>query len=1394
MDDTRLHFGASIDLSDIEGQTDELFSALESDAVKIGNVLNSALGDSFDEATKSLQNQAKVMSSLFEQIIQGTGDMGDSVEQKVSTLTERIRTTEQAISRYGDSLKEMQEKAVEAFNTGDYDTFSSLTDGIDTTQQKIAGLTEQMSVYKDMLAFVEQTNSMMSSDEGSASAPRFFASQEDYDAAEALRAKVAELQAELLNFNGTPEGLQELQSNLQDATTQLTALDNEAMQAASNLGSSLGGQASAISEQFYQVNNAVAAQRQVIADLEAELSAATATLDDMTSSEGENQAGIEAQVFQIDALTSRLQNAQAELYNLVAAQTDLDKQYKQTTQAVKDYRQAQEQADSTIVKMLGGAENYATILQNLPAPLQGAIRGIQGMTKAGLSFIKTPLGAVLGALVLSLQAVKKWFTASAEGQRKFAEISGRAKGVIDQLGEVVLRVGKSIYNFFSNIGENAKKAWEAVKQNFVNHFVGFFNIIPSLGKMLQDVFTGNWDGLGDSFKEFRNNVEKAVTGVDNLEDKIGSAADKTRDWAKSVADASKTQADINRERFDLDKEYSDWSVTKSEQNIRKQELRSAMYDTSKTKEERKKALDEYKAIIAEQMKMEEDFADRRIKLQEKEMALTTNPIEAEKELNALRKAKNDTIASLQGELAMLARRGNSIENGRGGASDLIKEEIKKNEEEIRKIVEGATQAVTEAELDSMDEGLPKVLAKIRTDYEKQKEEIEKQRAELETLYKSQNAIEGKGGELTADQQKELENFDKLLLLMQAKFNKATEDAEKQTARATEKALDDFLTAYGDKTTQAEAIEKRYNDALLTLAANSMNLTEEQYREILAKIEKEHKDALADLDLSGSDAYDKIFGDPGRMTKNALVEALDLAKKKLEELKNSGASTDTLAPLYEQIDKIRNEIDEFDTKDITSDMMSFAKQVVLLLKMREELNKTEKGSEGYKTLAANIERLEGSVKKSSVAVGINAFATALGNASGMMKEFADAVGDSGLAQQAEVLSITGDAISNALSAGLTSGNVLVGVASGLMSVMGSLIQKWKESRLEAIEAEKAAKDYAETLKMLDLNVDADAFKNIFGTDSFGLAVAQMEKARKAASKLKSDLASATVELNKMFKGAGENFTNYVNDQMMQALSDEKGMFDVDKARAFLDANKDISEELRKQIELAIESKEKYDDLMSSVDSYLEGLVGNMSSTMADAVFDAVVSGADAWEVWKEAGSEAILAIGKQMIAQMAMEQYLNQYKDALYEAISNGDENNLVGIITQMYTGAEQILGTLQTAAQTYLGAAEDAGLSFSGMREAATGGIQSMSQDSADELNGRFAVIQTHTYEINATTKAIQEQNAALVSNTSLLLAEMQGVHRDTTDIAEAIGDVKQSVAAMDKKMGTIIDTGVRAL
>lgn len=90
-------------------------------------------------------------------------------------------------------------------------------------------------------------------------------------------------------------------------------------------------------------------------------------------------------------------------------------------------------------------------------------------------------------------------------------------------------------------------------------------------------------------------------------------------------------------------------------------------------------------------------------------------------------------------------------------------------------------------------------------------------------------------------------------------------------------------------------------------------------------------------------------------------------------------------------------------------------------------------------------------------------------------------------------------------------------------------------------------------------------------------------------------------------------------------------------------------------------------------------------------------------------------------------------------------------------------------------------------REASSKGFASMSQDSADELNGRFTAVQGHTYgllqnsnSILESVKSIQEQWVFLQSHNAQVLDHLSGIHQNTTRLEAIETGIKSACVSLN--------------
>jgi len=193
---------------------------------------------------------------------------------------------------------------------------------------------------------------------------------------------------------------------------------------------------------------------------------------------------------------------------------DLELKYKEAAFEI-------EQLNKQVVKLEEEVEKTKETSTELGGELDavtgGAITKFKGLTgtvgKVVRSF-KTLRGAIIatgiGALVIAVTSLTQAFTASEEGQNRFAKI-------LKSLGVIAGNVGDIFYSF---------------------------------GDLLYNVFTGNFDAAGEAFEQFKERItnfgdetrkEIEVAGV--LADKI---ADANRRERELLVERAKTNVEINK--------------------------------------------------------------------------------------------------------------------------------------------------------------------------------------------------------------------------------------------------------------------------------------------------------------------------------------------------------------------------------------------------------------------------------------------------------------------------------------------------------------------------------------------------------------------------------------------------------------------------------------------------------------------------------------------------------------------------------------------------------------------------------------------------------------------------------------------------------------------------------
>ena len=815
------------------------------------SVDNSNFRQKIEEVRKGVENTANVFKKL------GGAMNTKSAEDNLTKLQTKIAQNEGVLRELNIAMQEYVRQANEAAAMGDKGLFDVITKDIEDQLRVMTQVTEETEQYRQALSSIEGATGVESTQAGDVSAVQYYASEEDYNRVKDLRAAIEDVQQQISMFSGSEEELNALRVRLTDLNDELRSSEQTAAQAAASLGTDLGARAAATSTQLYELNDAIEKQKTTIADLEEKTDAARAAFDALDASA--DPVDVETARVAYENLANQLQNATNELLNMEAAQTDV-------RAAMSNVSQEANAQDSFIVKLIGGFKEYKGAVSALPAPLRAAVTGIQGMTTAAKAFMANPIGlaiaAITAAVVACHKAMTSWFTSTKEGQMAMAQVTGYVSGVFKQLKEIAIAVGKALYTAFTDPKEAAKDLLDFLKSQVIVRVQSLGDMFVALGGVISSALRLDTEGMKSNLSDMSNAFSDWATGVENSAEKIGN-------WATKVGDAAKATAELNQREKQLQLDESTWAVRSQELEKQMSVQQAKMRDTNASSASRKAAYNEYKKLLDEQMAGERKLADERVAIQKGRMALTSNTIEDEVELNNLIAARAALDTREQQRITALSRTANSIfrqTTTDDGTLALRRKNI-------------------QAEIDLMEEGIEKKKAIIKRDYEQQAEEIAKAAKKMADANKK-NGVSGNANGLTDEQQAEIDKATENNTLARAK-------AEQDLVKAEAQAMRDYLKEYGSYQQKKLAIAEEYAERIKQASTEGEKLSLEKERDL--SMQQVEIDAIKQQIDWGS-----VFGNFGTMFADQLQPTIDALKAIANSEEYKGASVTEQQALWDVI--------------------------------------------------------------------------------------------------------------------------------------------------------------------------------------------------------------------------------------------------------------------------------------------------------------------------------------------------------------------------------------------------------------------------------------------------------------------------------------------------------------
>lgn len=327
----------------------------------------------------------------------------------------------------------------------------------------------------------------------------------------------------------------------------------------------------------------------------------------------------------------------------------LDKSIGNTASSVGNYREEIDAALKGQQAFSGGTTNVINNFIEI-SQQEGGVKsffgtvanGLKGATKAALTFIATPIGAVIAAVVVGIGLITAAINGNQASADKFSKVWAGISAVIDVLTGNVVKLGVALIDALSKPKQLISDLGQFLEDQLINRFKGFVK----MGSALLEMFTNPKKGL----KDLADAALQAGTGVENIRDKFKKFGE---DASKAFSEAYNAGQKLKQMQNDLRDAQTAAIITFAELSAKMEKFNIASGDNTRS-------LKSQQAATIELGRIQKQQAQLSLKLTEQELAAKVAEFELkkknnggiladdEKTLNELKAKRIESVSALQG--------------------------------------------------------------------------------------------------------------------------------------------------------------------------------------------------------------------------------------------------------------------------------------------------------------------------------------------------------------------------------------------------------------------------------------------------------------------------------------------------------------------------------------------------------------------------------------------------------------------------------------------------------------------------------------------------------------------------------------------------------------------------
>ena len=723
----------------------------------------------------------------------------------------------------------------------------------------------------------------------------------------------------------------------------------------------------------------------------------------------------------------------------------------------------------------------------------------------------------------------------------------------------------------------------------------------------------------------------------------------------------------------------------------------------------------------------------------------------------------------------------------------------------------------QARINIMEDGAKKRLAIIQLDYDRQEEEIrrrtEDQMAAFIEQQKAQAEAEGKW--------KKGQAFNEDTPVINA--HRAKLQTEEQQLLASnhdymlyqqEQVYKELLEKYQTYTDQRKAIEEKYNADIAALQAK-LGADAPQVK----KAQDEKARELKKLDIlykKEGTAIAKLFENMRKKTVKEIRETIADAEKEIDQLASTldmsdSANVEFIQNLKQQLEQARDTADRSDT--------AFGR----LGKNIQELFKFKPNTIEWK------DALQGVLSDAQSITG------EFGQLGQEFEKLGQSTGNETLKRIGQTMQTVSNTLNRTLSMAQTGGTIGGGWGAVIGAVVGLVASGFEaqskarlehEKKLKEIAASKLAQQSEYNRLLWEERMLMKGNTSVFGTKEIANSLEYLKIYNDEWTKLQKNLfddgnvrsywdTRTAKDYNfyeeyKKIKGINDKFetsldkinivsgshkegflwwSKSVNDyskltSMYPDLIKSNGEFNrklaesIVKTEQFREGGKEALQEIINQYDRAQEAQKKFDE-------YIKNTFGELGKSITDNVYNALQKGENAFESFAKSVGNVIGKLGKQLMYELYVAKPFEELQKKLRKAgEESGDSENFARQSSQLVSNFGNVIKGKISEMETFLKQWNEMGKAngfdfLNEQRKAVEKGFTRMSQDTGEELNGRFTLM---TALEKQTVDGVKEMHQSLVSLSERQLRHLANIDTNTYQLHQ----VKDDISGMKKDMAGV--------